>query len=151
VSISKTLIKFRSKFNKYIVIFCVREGNYYDFLREVHIQPNQKSIKYDKENEFDIDIDNPTFRKRNILYYCIDINSQQIDFKHIQLEQLEESEYVSPKVNKMIRSDNIILQLAKATTTPIKQTYDYRALIFGIIMGCLGGIVIGFPIGFLLI
>lgn len=136
--------------NKYVVIFAVKEGNSYNFMKSKIIKPTIKTIKYDKENEFIIDIENHTYRKGNIRFYCIDINSKQIYFEDkekkeiikdgkIKLEQLKESEFISSRITKRIMSDEIILQLAKATTTPIKQTYDWKALIIGLIIGALGG------------
>lgn len=129
---------------KYVVIFCVREGNSYNFFKSKTIKPTIKKIKYDSGNEFIIDIENHTYRTGNTRFYCIDINAKQIYF-----EQLKESEYITSRITKRIMTDEVIMQLAKATTTPIKQTYDYKAIIIGLIIGGLIGVIIGFfiPIG----
>lgn len=122
---------------KYIVLFAVREGNSYNFIKSMYIQANTKRIKYDKENTYIIDIENHTYRKGNVRYYCIDVNAQQIYF-----EQLKDSKFITSRITKRIFSDEIIMQLAKATTTPIKQTYDYKSLIIGAIIGALIGFIV---------
>jgi len=123
--------------DKYVVVFCVREGNSFNCIKSVYIKPNQNRIKYDKENEFLIDIENHSYRRANVRFYYIDINAQQIYF-----EQLKDSDFITSRITKRIITDQIIEQLATATTTPIKQTYDYKALLIGAIIGALVGFII---------
>ena len=132
------------KKDKYVVIYCVREGKSYNFFKSRFIKPEIKKIKYDKDNEFIIDIENHTYRQGNTRFYVIDINSKQIYF-----EQLKNADYITSRITKKIMTDEVIMQLAKATTTPIKQTYDYKAIIIGLIIGGLIGAFIGLfiPIG----
>lgn len=125
------------KQNKYIVRYCVKEGNTYNFIKNVGIKANTKKIKYDKDNEFTVDIENPTYKINNKSYFCIDVNSKQIYF-----EQLKESDFISSRINKMIMSDEIILQLAKASTQPINQPFSWTNLIIGLIIGSLIGFII---------
>jgi len=138
---------------KYLVAFCVKEGNTYRFEKIVHVKPNTKLIKYDKDNVFVVDIENPTYRVKNNQYFCIDINAKQVHMKqtkenqeikngNVSIEQLQQHEFISSRITKMIFLDNIIEQLAKSVTKPIKQTYDYRALIFGLIIGALIGFIV---------
>lgn len=123
--------------DRYIVIFAVREGNSYNFFKSVFIESNTTKINYDKENSFTIDIENHTYRKGNKRFYVIDINGRQIYF-----EQLKDADFITSRITKRIISDEIIMQLAKATTTPIKQTYDYKSLIIGAVIGALIGFII---------
>lgn len=138
----KELLKIKN--DKYVVRYCVRESNSYNIVKNVLITPTTKEIKYDKDNTFIVDIENPTYRDGNTRYYCIDLNSKQIHF-----EQLDTKEFVSSRINSLILVDKTIEQLAKATTTPIKSNYDYKALIIGIIIGALLGFIIKIfvPIG----
>lgn len=140
---SLNMLRPRVKNQRYVVVFCVKEGNSYNFFKFVSIKPNAKTIKYDKEHQYVIDIENHTYRKGNTRYYCIDINAKQINF-----ENLEEEDSVSSRINAMIMSENIIEQLAKATTKPIEHKFDYLALFIGLIMGVLGGIIAGIFIPF---
>lgn len=130
--------------NRYIVVFCVREGNTYNFFRFKSIKANTKEIKFDKENHFKVDVENPTYRKADTRYFCMDINGKQLHF-----QDLKDFDFVSSRINKIIMSDQIILQLAKATTTPIQQTYDWKTAIIFLIIGCLIGFIIKIfvPIG----
>lgn len=129
---------------KYLVNFCVKESNSYNFFKTVRIKPNTKKIKYDKEHVFLIDIENPTYREGSIRYYCIDVNAGQIHFKH-----LDEKEFMSSRINYTIFEEEIIMQLGKATTQPIESKYDWKSLIFGLVIGILGGLFGGIfiPIG----
>lgn len=128
---------------KYIVIFCVKEGSSYNFIQSKLIKPNTTKILYDKEHEFLIDIENHTYRKGNVRYYCIDVNSKQIFF-----EQLNGKNYMTSRLIKKIMVDETIMQLAKATTTPIKQTYDWKTFIIGLIVGGAVCLLIGLFIPF---
>lgn len=147
------------KFKKenYIVNFCVREGNSYSIMKRVRIEPTTKKIKYDKDNTFIIDIENHAYRDRNKKYYCIDLNSKQINLKQkefeneeessningqVQLEKLEEEDFLSSRVYNMVFEDTIIEQLATATTKPIKHKYDYTALLIGLVIGALIGFIV---------
>ncbi len=130
------LAKFK-KHNRYIVVFCVKEANSYSFMEFRNIAPNTTTIKYDKDNLFVIDIENPTYRSRETRYFCIDINGKQLYFKDLKSEDI-----ISSKVNKMIMSDQIIYQLAKATTTPINQPYDWKTAIIFTIIGSLIGFIV---------
>lgn len=142
MKINMTTIKeffknWKSNKQHYYVVYCLREANSYEFMEFIPIKPNQKTIKYDEDNTFTIDIQNHTYRFGNNKYYCIDINSRQIHF-----EQLEENEFVSSKVNTMALEDAIIEQLARATTQPIQKKYDYIALLIGLVIGSLIGFII---------
>lgn len=141
---SNLLMKYRKRTAKYIVIFCVKEANSYNFIKAISIKPDVKTVKHGKDKEYKIDIENHTYRKGNTLYYCVDINSQQIFF-----EQLKETEHTSPRMNKMIMSEAIIEQLARASSISLKHKYDYGALAIGLIIGGLLCLIVGFAIGFL--
>ncbi|MFX0069872.1 MAG: hypothetical protein ACFFAO_02170 [Candidatus Hermodarchaeota archaeon] len=144
---------------KHVVVFGIKEGNTYAFFKNIGIRPNTKLVKYDSDNVFVVDIENPTYKRGNIKYYCIDINSKQISFESkedgkvydgkIKIEDIKESKVVSSKITKAIFLDEIILQLARATTKEPKQTYDYRALTIGAIIGGLIGFIVAIflPIG----
>lgn len=121
---------------KYVVRFAVKEGSTYNFISAIPIKPDLERIKFGskKVREYNIDIENPTYRIRETLYYCIDINAEQMKF-----EEINEEDVISPKMNKMILSDSVIYQLAKASISSIKQKYDYTALIIGLIIGALAG------------
>jgi len=133
-------------FNKdrYVVAFCIKDGCSYNFQKVIAIKPINQTVKYDKDHEFIIDIEKHSYRKNNTRYYCIDINTEQIFF-----EQLDSSDVMSSRITKLIMTEQIILQLAKATTTPIKQTYDWKTLIIGLVIGALIGFIIKIfiPIG----
>lgn len=141
---------------KHVAVFGIKNGNTYDFFKNIGMKSNTKLIKYDKDNVFIIDIENPTYRRGNIKYYCIDINSQQIAFitkeknkekievkdGNISVEDIRDAKVVSSRITKAIFLDEIILQLAKATTKPPKQTYDYKALLIGLVIGGLVGFIV---------
>jgi len=152
--------------SRYLVVFCIKEGLTYKFEKIVHIKPNTKLIKYGKEDLFIVDIENPTYRRRNTQYYCIDINSKQVHMKNenneeildgnnekvldgnIKLEELQQSKYVSSRITKAIFMDKVIEQLAHAATKPVKQTYDYKALVIGLIIGGLICFIVGILLPF---
>lgn len=133
---------FKSK-KRYVVRFAVKEGSTYNFISAIPIKPDIEKIKFGtkKEREYAIDIENPTYRIRETLYYCIDINANQMKF-----EEINEEDAISPKMTRMILSDSLIYQLAKASISSIKQKYDYTALIIGLIIGALAGALIMFII-----
>lgn len=139
--------------SKYLVAFCIKEGNTYRFEKIVSVKPNTKLVKYDKDNVFVLDIENPTYRKGNNQYFCIDINSKQVHMEttkgsqeikdgNVSIEELQQHDFISSRITKMIFLDNIIEQLAKSVTKPIKQTYDYKALIIGLVIGGLIGFIV---------
>lgn len=142
---SKIPVKYKKKYAifrekaRYIVVYCVKESNSYNFFKTKRIKPNTKVIEYDKNSVFVVDIENPTYREGNTRYYCIDINSEMIHF-----EQLEKDKFMTSRINSTIFQDEIIMQLGKATTQPIQSKYDWKAFIFGLLIGAFGGLFGGF-------
>jgi len=145
---------------KFIVAFCIKQGITYRFEKMINIKANTRLVKYDDNNVFVIDIENPTYSIGNNQFFCIDINSRlihmipseegKIEVKNgnVKLEELQKNQYISSRITKLIFLDSVIEQLSNSVMKPVKQTYDYKAIVIGLIIGGLIGIIIGLFIPF---
>jgi len=125
------------KFNKqkYKAWFFIKEGLTYRYQKKKKFHPNPKKplIKY-KGKPYDVDIDNPTYRKGLTSHFFIETDGQQI------LTILNETSDTT--IKELLYMDESIKQVYKAIKQP-KLKITWISLLLSIGIGLLIGWIIG--------
>ena len=133
-------LNFFKKDVKYIAIFCRKKNNtYYKLGKKKITDLTAKTIKLSKDNTYNLNLNFPTFNKKNTFYYFIDIDTN-MPLLFNDLEKIIDAKDFALVMN------NKLMKVLTTGLDPRRGGFHIVSIVIGLVIGFMVGAFIFYSI-----
>lgn len=139
---------------KYVVVFVRKEQETYTFLKKKAISPTTRDVNYSKKKKHIIDLTYPTYIRKLVYYYFIDVDSNEMHtyendkgkkqkYYGGQLRYMGSNLQYDAGILSLITDESALRQLTSTLHDKLFNGNTIILLLMGVVMGLFIGLFFG--------